>query len=479
MNAYFQRRTKIICTIGPATASPGMVQRLIRAGMDVARLNLSHGTLDEHAGFIETIRNVSRRLSIDVAILIDLPGPKYRIGRLKGGQVLLRKGSILQLTAASTIGDASLLPVTLPNLARDIRAGDTVILDDGDMELRVLGTEGDIVRARVTVGGLLRERRGLVVPGRHISVPFISEKLCSCIDFAVGQRPDFLALSFVTEAGNINDVRSILREKGAEIPLISKIERSEAVENFGSILAASDGIMVARGDLGVELPLERVPLIQKDIISRCNRAGKPVITATEMLESMIDSVRPTRAETTDVANAIFDGTDAIMLSAETSIGKYPVQAVRMMSGIARAAEKKLPYERTLAERRSWLERETDELISYSACQVANSLRAAAIVAYTQSGSTAIRVSKYRPGVPVLALTTSRAVADRLLLYWGVRPQVIVAPASVDEIFTLAARLSRERGVVRPGDLIVITAGIPIGQTGTTNMLKVERIGDVA
>jgi pyruvate kinase len=335
---------------------------------------------------------------------------------------------------------------------------------------------GDTVSARVTVGGLLKQGKGLVVPGRGISVPFISDKLRKDIDFSVGQRPDFLALSFVTDAENITDVRSILRYKGVEIPLIAKIERGEAVDNFGSILAASDGIMVARGDLGVELPLERVPLIQKELIARCNRAGKPVITATEMLESMISSLRPTRAETTDVANAIFDGTDAIMLSAETSIGRYPVQAVRMMSSIARAAEKELPYERSLAERRSWLERETDELISYSACQVANSLGAAAIVALTQSGSTAIRVSKYRPSVPILALTPIRAVAGRLLLYWGVCPQMIVEPASVDEIFTLAARLSRDAGLVRPGDLIVITAGIPIGEAGTTNMLKVERIG---
>jgi pyruvate kinase len=473
--AYSQRRTKIVCTIGPATGTAVEIQRLLRAGMNVARLNLSHGTLDEHAGYIETIRRVSRRLGLDAAILVDLPGPKYRIGRLKDGQVTLKKRGMVRLTPEDTEGDASLLPVTLPNLARDIRAGDTVILDDGAMQLRALKIKGDIVTCRVTVGGVLREGKGLVVPGMRVSVPFVSEKLREDIDFAVGQQPDFIALSFVTDAGDITDVRSILKEKGAEIPIIAKIERGEAVTNFGSILATSDGIMVARGDLGVELPLERVPLIQKDLIGRCNRAGKPVITATEMLESMINSVRPTRAETTDVANAIFDGTDAIMLSAETSIGKYPAQAVRMMSSIARAAEKKLPYEHTLAERRSWLERETDELISYSACQVANSLRAAAIVAMTQSGSTAMRVSKYRPAVPILALTPSRTVAGKLLLYWGVRPHLIVEPGSVDEIFALAARVSRELGAVRPGDIVVVTAGIPIGETGTTNMMKVEEV----
>jgi len=323
---------------------------------------------------------------------------------------------------------------------------------------------------------VLQQGKGLVVPGMRISVPFITEKLRKAIAFAVKQRPDFLALSFVAGAGDLAAARAILAASGAAIPLIAKIERGEAVENFSDILAASDGIMVARGDLGVELPLERVPLIQKDIIRRCNRAGKPVITATEMLESMIKNFRPTRAETTDVANAILDGSDAVMLSAETSIGKYPAQAVKMMAGIARATEKKLAYEQILAERRGWLGRETDELISYSACQTASRLRAAAIVAFTQSGSTAVRVSRCRPGVPVLALTPSQTVAGKLLLYWGVRPYLITGPASVDEIFALGARLAGKLGYARPGESIIITAGIPIGEAGTTNMLKVQRVG---
>jgi pyruvate kinase len=472
---YYRRRTKIVCTIGPATGSAGMTQRLIKAGMDVARLNLSHGTFSEHAGYIETIRQVSQRTGIDVAILIDLPGPKYRIGRLKGGQVALKKGGQVRLITDDIEGDSSLIPVTLPNLSRDIKAGDNVILDDGAMQLKVQSVNGAGVLCRVIVGGLLRQGRGLVVPGMRISVPFITENLRKDIIFAVKQKPDFLALSFVTEAKNITDVRAILAKNGANIPLIAKIERGEAVNNFSAILAASDGIMVARGDLGVELPLERVPLIQKDIIRRCNRAGKPVITATEMLESMILNARPTRAETTDVANAILDGTDAVMLSAETSIGKYPVPAVKMMDSIARVTEKKLAYEQILSERRSWLGHEADELISYSACQTARWLRAAAIVAFTQSGSTAVRVSKYRPGVPVLALTPSRTVAGKLLLYWGVRPYLITEPPSVDEIFALGATLAGELCYARPGDSIIITAGIPIGKAGTTNMLKVEKV----
>ena len=472
---YYLRRTKIICTIGPVSGSPAVIQRLIASGMDIVRLNLSHGTLEEHARYLENIRKLSRRDGITIAVLIDLPGPKYRIGRLSGGQVLLKKGSQVKLTTDDFEGNSSLLPVTLPNLSRDIKIGDTVILDDGDMELKVQGIDGSGVRCRVTVGGLLRQGRGLVVPGMKISVPFLTDQLRRDIIFAIGQRPDFLALSFVTGPADIESVKTILREHGASIPIIAKIERGEAVTNFNSILAACDGIMVARGDLGVEIPLEKVPLVQKDLIKRCNRAGKPVITATEMLESMIDAVRPTRAETTDVANAIFDGTDAIMLSAETAIGKYPVQAVRVMSSIARAAEKKLPYEQLLAERRLWLERETDELISYSACQTAHSLRAGAVVAFTKSGSTAMRISRYRPSVPIIALTPDVSVAGKLCLYWGVRPHVVAVPSTLDQLFALVSVLSRDLGVAKPGDLIIIAAGLPIGQVGSTNMLKVQRV----
>lgn len=337
---YYLMRTKIVCTIGPATSSASVIERLIRAGMDVARLNLSHGTLSEHTRYIETVRKLSRRMGIEVAILIDLPGPKYRIGRLKGGQTVLKKGSQVRLTTEEIEGDASLLPVTLPNLAKDIKVGDTVTLDDGEMQLKVQEIDGAEVKCRVKIGGLLRQGRGLVVPGMRISLPFITRQLQDDIIFAIKHRPNFIAVSFVTSAKDIADVRAMMHENNANIPIIAKIERGEAVNNFNSILSASDGIMIARGDLGVEIPLEEVPLVQKEIIKKCNHAGKPVITATEMLESMIESILPTRAETTDVANAIFDGTDAIMLSAETSIGKYPVQSAKMMADIARVVEKK-------------------------------------------------------------------------------------------------------------------------------------------
>jgi pyruvate kinase len=473
--AYYQRRTKIVCTIGPASGSMAMLQRLIKSGMDVARLNLSHGTLQEHTDYINNIRTLHQSLGINIAILIDLPGPKYRIARLGGGQSLLKKGSYLTLTTKDIAGDAALLPVNLPTLTQDVKAGDTVILDDGAIELKVTDKDSAGVECRVTVGGLLKEGRGLVVPGMKISSPFLTDQLKKDLLFAIKQRPDYLALSFVTSPEDIDSVKAILRRHNTNIPIIAKIERGEAVSNFNSILDTCDGIMIARGDLGVEIPLEQVPLIQKDLIKKCNRAGKPVITATEMLESMINAVRPTRAEATDVANAIFDGTDAVMLSAETSIGKYPTQAVKMMAKIARAAEKVLPYEQILAERRLWLAPETDELISYSACQTAHSLRAAAIVAFTQSGSTAVRISHYRPSVPILALTPDNAVAGKLLLYWGVRPYLITAPASLDKLFSFSTKVCRDLGLAQPGDLITIAAGVPIGQAGSTNLLKVERI----
>lgn len=464
-----------MCTIGPATGSVAVIERLIRSGMNLARLNLSHGTHVDHARYIQTVRRLGQRLGINVSILMDLPGPKYRTGKLKGGQAILKRGAQVVLTTRQVEGNAMLIPVSLPSLPQDVTVGDTVLLDDGAIQLKAKETGDTEVTCRVTVGGTLTEGRGLVVPGKGTSGPFVTESLREHILFAIRQQPDYLALSFVSSAEDIISVRAILCENNADIPVIAKIERGQAVSNFESILSVSDGIMVARGDLGVDIPLERVPLVQKELIERCNRAGKPVITATQMLESMVNSTRPTRAEVTDVANAIFDGTDAIMLSAETSIGKYPVQAVKMMAKIAQETEGKLSYEQILTERGLWLKRETDELISYSACHTAHSLGAAAIVAFTQSGSTAGRVSKYRPRVPILAITSSSVVSGRLLLHWGVHPFQIAAVSSVEELFTTGAKLSKELGMAKSGDLIVITGGIPIGIAGSTNLLKLERI----
>ncbi|MBI2860628.1 MAG: pyruvate kinase [Chloroflexi bacterium] len=475
----FDRRTRIVCTIGPATSSAAMIESLVRSGMNVARLNLSHGSHVMHSRYVSTVRRIARRLGTTVAVLMDLPGPKYRIGRLKGGQVTLKKGNMVTLTIEDIEGDSSTLPVNLPDLPRDIKIGDTVLLDDGALQLRAVQKSATEVIAKVVAGGLLTENRGLVVPGMPTSGPFITGALREHIRFAVQEKPDYVALSFVSSVADVAAVRAIFCEQGADIPIIAKIERVQAVNDFDAILAASDGIMVARGDLGVDIPLEKVPLVQKHIIQKCNRAGKPVITATQMLESMTAAARPTRAEVTDVANAIFDGTDATMLSAETSVGKHPVQALRTMSRIALEADKRLPYQTLLVERGEWIERQTDELIAYSACHIARTLEAAAVVAFTQSGSTAARVSKYRPGVPILAITHEAAIMGRLVLNWGTYPFLIAEPSSLDELFNMGVKIAGELKLTRPGQFLVITGGVPIGVAGATNLLKVERIGSPA
>jgi pyruvate kinase len=469
------RRTKIVCTIGPATGSAALIEKLIRAGMNVARLNLSHGTLIEHARFVQVLRKLSRRLGVEIAVLIDLPGPKYRTGKLKGGQAVLKKGAQLVLTTQQIEGEAARVSVNLPNLTKDVKPGDTVLLADGAMQLKVQQIDGSDVKCLVTVGGILTEERGLVVPGMLTSGPFVTGILKEKLLFAIALQPDYLALSFVTGAQDIADVKALLKENNTDIPIIAKIERGEAIKNFSSILAITDGIMVARGDLGVDIPLEKVPMVQKEIIKKCNRAGKPVITATEMLESMVKSVRPTRAETTDVANAIFDGTDATMLSEETSIGEHPLEAVKMMDRIARETEKKLPYELALSEKRTWFEQRTEELISYNACLTAHSLDACAIVAFTESGSTAARVSKYRPRMNILAMTPDEVICRRLVLCWGVQPFHVVTPSSISNLFNEASTLAKRLGLANPGDLIVITGGVPLGVKGITNLLKVEII----
>jgi pyruvate kinase len=468
-----KRRTKIVCTIGPATSSTAMIERLIRAGMNVARLNLAHGTLDEHARYVQAIRNLSKSLHTNVAVLVDLPGPKYRTGKLKEGQALLKRDAQLVFTTQQIDGDETRVSVNLPNLPRDVKPGDTILIADGEMQAKVLKIEGSEVTSRVTIGGILTEERGLVVPGMRISGPFLTDTLREALIFALSQKPDYLALSFVTEAEDIVGVRKLMRQKHTEIPIIAKIERGEAVKNLDSILASADGIMVARGDLGVEIPLEKVPLVQKTIIRKCNESGKPVITATEMLESMVKSIRPTRAEASDVTNAIFDGTDATMLSEETSIGQNPLRSVVIMDRIAREAEKKLPYEIALSEKKMWFEQRTEELISYNACVTAHSLGARAIVAFTKSGSTAWRVSKYRPRTTIVAITPEEVIYRRLMLCWGVQPVRIATPSSVSGLFRTASDIVKELGLAKVDDLVVITGGIPLGAGSTTNLLKVE------
>lgn len=474
-SSLFERRTKIVCTIGPATDSAAVIEHIVKAGMNVARLNLSHGTYSEHIRRIQTLNRLSQGLACPIAKLLDLPGPKYRTGRVRSGRATLKKGAQVILTTRQIEGDAGIISVNLPSITQDIKVGDTVLLDDGAMQLEVLEREGTEIRCKVKVGGVLTEGRGLVVPGMRISGSFINDTLQEYILFAIRQNADYLALSFVSSAEDVDSVRAILHKHGADMAIIAKIERGVAVDEFDSILAASDGIMVARGDLGVDIPLEDVPVVQKEIIRKCNQTGKPVITATQMLESMVNAPRPTRAEVADVANAIFDGTDAIMLSEETAIGKYPVEAVKMMAKIAREIEDKLAYEQILAERGRWMEQKTSELISYSACHTAQSLKAKALVAFTQSGSTAGRVSKYRPRMPIVAITPDGAVAKRLALRWGVYPFQIAAASSVEELFATGTKLSKDLGLAKRGDLVVITGGIPVGVAGSTNLLKVNRV----
>jgi pyruvate kinase len=471
----FAQHTKIVCTIGPASSSSTVIERLMRAGMNVARLNLSHGTPQEHAQLVATVRHVAHRLAIPVAVLMDLPGPKYRIGPLKGGSVILKKGARIVITTRPVEGDAQVVPVNLPTLPQDVRVGDRVLLDDGAMELKVERVSGTDVVCRVIVGGTLTPGRGVAVPGMRTSGPFLTPQLREHIEFAIAQQPDYLALSFVSRAQDIEQVRALLQQCGADLPIISKIERGQAINHLEEILRASDGVMVARGDLGVDIPLEQLPIVQKDIIRRCNILDKPVITATQMLESMVAAARPTRAEVTDVANAIFDGTDAVMLSAETSIGKYPVQAVAMMAKIASTTDGHLPHEQMLQQRSMTLGPQIDAAISYNACRTAHQLGAKAIVAFTQSGSTARRVSKCRPNVPILALTSSELVSRQLQLCWGVQVCQVVEPTSVETLFDIGAKLPKSLGLAKTGDLVVMTAGIPLRVTGTTNLLKVEKI----
>ena len=471
----FARRTKIVCTIGPASSSSVLIERLIRAGMNVARLNLSHGTAHDHAQIMATVRRVAQRLAVPVAVLMDLPGPKYRIGPLKGGSVILKKGAQLVLTTRAVEGNAREVPVNLPTLPRVVREGDSVLLDDGAMQLKVESASRSDVICRVVVGGTLTPGRGVVVPGMRTSGPFLTPQLREHLEFAMAQQPDYLALSFVSRAQDVEQVRAVLQQRGADLPIVAKIERGQAISHIEEILLASDGIMVARGDLGVDIPLEQLPMLQKDIIRRCNTLDKPVITATQMLESMVTAARPTRAEVTDVANAIFDGTDAVMLSAETSIGRHPVQAVAMMAKIASTTDGQLPHAQMLQERGMALGPQIDAAISYEACRTAHQLGAKAIVAFTHSGSTARRVSKGRPKVPILALTSSELVSRRLQLCWGIQVCQVAEPSSVEALFAMGAMLPKSLGLAKTGDLVVITAGLPLRVTGTTNLLKVEKI----
>ncbi|MQG18879.1 MAG: pyruvate kinase [SAR202 cluster bacterium] len=466
-------KTKMICTLGPSTSSEDVIMELIQSGMSIARLNFSHGTLQQHIDSFHKVRQASQKLDSRVGILVDVPGPKYRTGDLKEAYVLLEEQQEIILTSDSDfIGDENIVSVSPPGIHNDVNVGSVILLNDGLMELLVEKVEGVQVFCKVVVGGKLTEKRGVATPGRSPSLPFPDQNAISALEFAAEYGADFVALSTVTNKSHVISVKKILNQLNTSPLIVAKIERSEALDNFDEILSVSDAIMVARGDMGVEVKMSKLPTIQKELIFKCNNVGKPVITATQMLESMINSPIPTRAEVTDVANAIYDGTDAIMLSAETSIGTYPLDAVRVMAEIAHEAESSLSYEKILVDKRNYLEPDTSDAIAYSSVQTSNQLNADFLVAFTESGSTAVRVSKYRPRAPILALTSTERTSYQLTLSWGVFPFTISRLNNVDDFFNLADSYSKQFKKMKKGDVIVLVAGLPIGVSGGTNLLRV-------
>ncbi len=472
-------KTKIVCTLGPATSTEEAVRSLAESGMSIARLNLSHGAIGEHRESLRIVRKVSADMGTPLGVMVDVPGIKYRTGPTDPGVVNLAVGDDFTLTSRDVVGSERLVSVSPPGIHRDAAPGSAVLLDDGLMELEVAGVEGEDVACTVVRGGRLTEGRGVATPGRSPSHTFPNEKAVEALEFAAECRADFVALSTVTGPHDIAAARLILERQGHVPLVISKIERSDAVDDFEKILAVSDAIMVARGDMGVEVRLARVPVLQKRLIALSNHAGKPVITATQMLESMIRSSVPTRAEVTDVANAIYDGTDAIMLSGETSVGRYPVEAVKVMAEVALQAEAALPYDEMIADKLPHLVPQTDDAISYDACRTARQLDAALIIAFTESGGTAVRVSKYRPVSPILALTPSEEVRRRLTISWGVIPITVSMIHTVEDFFRVGEDAAVNICGVGEGDLVILVAGLPIGVPGGTNLLRVLTISDGA
>lgn len=471
------KKTKVVCTIGPASESEEMLEKLMLAGMNVARLNFSHGTHPEHQVRIDRIRKVADKLGLPIAIMLDTKGPEIRLGDFKDGQIEVEIGDTFTLTTRDLLGDKTIVSVSHHGLASDVKVGDLILIDDGLIELEVREIkDGTDIICRVNNSGQMSNHKGVNVPNVKISLPAITEKDREDILFGIKNQVDFLAASFVRKKEDVFEIRRILEDNHGEyIQIIPKIENQEGIDNIDEILLASDGLMVARGDLGVEVPPQEIPLVQKMLIKKCYLAGKPVITATQMLDSMIRNPRPTRAEVTDVANAIIDGTSAIMLSGETAAGKYPEEAVKMMTSIARRVEESLDYDLMLNESVSLLENTTTNSISKSACVVARDLEAAAIVAATTSGATARALSKYRPKTKILAVTPSEKTVRKMALSWGVEPLLIPDFTSTDDLVNESLDLLVQAGMLEEGDLTVVTAGVPVGLSGSTNLLKVQTI----
>ncbi len=475
------RKTKIVCTIGPASESPEILEQLIDAGMNVARLNFSHGNHEEHKKRIETIRNVAEKKGKVVGILLDTKGPEIRTHAMENGQLELVAGQKIDISMSEIEGNHNAFSVSYDKLIEDVHKGSVILLDDGLIQLEVTGKDEEqgLIHTLIVNSGTLKNKKGVNVPGVSVQLPGMTEKDAEDILFGIEQGVDFIAASFVRRASDVMEIRSLLeRKNGSDLQIIPKIENQEGVDNIDEILNISDGLMVARGDLGVEIPAEEVPLVQKKLIEKCNQAGKPVITATQMLDSMQRNPRPTRAEASDVANAILDGSDAIMLSGETAAGLYPVESVQTMDRIANTTEAAIDYRAVVSTRRREKHGNMTESIGQAAAYTAINLKVKAVLAPTESGNTARMIAKYRPGCPIIAVTSSEACSRKLSLVWGIYPIVGEKVASIDGILQESVEQSVRHQYVGHGDVVIITAGVPVGEAGSTNLMKIHVIGDL-
>jgi len=473
------RKTKVVCTMGPASSSDEMIAKLITAGMDVARLNMSHGDYAGHAKIIKRLRTQSARLGKPLAILLDLQGPKIRTGKIAGGRVEVKAGDPITLTTKALEGTARLISTSYAHLPKDVSAGDPILIDDGKLRLKVLSVKGAEVRCEVVNGGWLSNHKGINLPGVALSTPSVTAKDMKDLRFGLEQGVDYVALSFVRRPEDVTRVKKAIAAAGLDTPVIAKIEKPEALEHLRGIMRVADGIMVARGDLGVELEPEKVPLIQKEAIRLANQAKILVITATQMLESMTEYPSPTRAEASDVANAIFDGTDAVMLSGETAAGKYPIEAASMMARICEVTEDSTPYRESHSFRNSHTGqvgyRSVADAVSYAARAASEDLRVRAIICFTQSGSTPRLLSKHRPEIPIYAFTPSASAMQQMGLVWGTWSLIVPRASNSDKLFALAcARLKRLKKI-NSGDTVIIVSGTPLGERGSINMMKIHKV----
>lgn len=468
------RKTKIVCTIGPASSTLEKLKELIQAGMNVARLNFSHGTYEEHRARIEMIRRASLQTGITVAILLDIKGPKIRTHEFVGGETRLEDGSTVIVSMTKVLGTAERFSITYEGLYDDVAIGSRLLLDDGLLELEVVDKKNQELQTTVIHGGILKDHKGMNVPDVDIRLPGVTEKDMQDILFGISQHVDYIAASFIRDASDVLNIKHILQEHQAStIRVIPKIENKQGVQHIDSILDVADGLMVARGDMGIQMPAEEVPLIQKMLIQKCNAVGKPVIVATQMLDSMQKNPRPTRAEASDVANAVLDGSDAIMLSGETAVGLYPVESVQTMHRIALSTEASLNYEKQQRNRMKCNTPQITEAIGQSVSHTALSLNINAILAPTKSGYTARMISKYRPKAPIVAITSDEVVQRQLALIWGVIAMLTKPAASTDEMIQLAVEEAKKAAHIANGDTIIITAGVPIEKVGTTNLMKIQ------